>query len=566
MEFGKETQKRIDDWLSGAIDKATKDEIKRLLKDEPKTLIDAFSTNLSFGTGGVRAVMGVGTNRLNQYTIAAAMQGLSNFLKQSKANPSILIGYDGRNNSRLFAEKSAEVLAGNGIKVFIFKELRPTPLVSFGCRFQKCDAAVMITASHNPPKYNGFKIYEADGGQLTAPLDQQVINEMQKIEGFNVKTAPLNHPLINWVQDEIDQAYLQEVNTIANYPEKTKKNASKIKIAYTNLHGTGITLTPKVLNNFGFTNVEFVEKQLPIDGNFTNAPSPNPEDNSALFLGIELMLSKNCDLLIATDPDADRVGVVVNHRGKAVHLTGNEVACLLVYHICEAVKDPKGACIKSIVTSELFKEIVNSFNMHSLDVLTGFKYIAEKIKEWEKSKEFNFIFGAEESCGYLRGTFVRDKDGISASALICEMALKMKEEGKTLIDFLHSLYSKYGVFRESLLSISLPEGIEGMNKMKSLMGNLRSNPPKIIANQTVEIFDDYSVPNTIKRSPLPKADMLVFYFTDQSKLVVRPSGTEPKIKIYAGIKEKNFSSIDEGIMNADKKIKELLDAMKELFR
>lgn len=577
--FEAKVQNNISTWLNGPYDEMTKNEIRKLLKNNPPALLDAFSENLSFGTGGVRAIMGIGTNRLNIYTIAVAMQGLANFLKKQKNNASVLIGYDGRNNSRTFAEQCAKVLVANKIKVFIFKELRPTPLVSFGCRVKKCAAAIMITASHNPPKYNGFKIYGSDGGQIVSPQDKVLISEMEKVGSFsnvNLLTT-LDNPLIEWIDKEMDELYLQQLKTLNNYPQENKTDGKKLHIVYTNLHGTGITILPQALKDWGFTNISLVEQQVPIDGNFSAASSPNPEEKEALKLGIELLLKKRADILIATDPDADRVGVVVNHKGQAIILSGNQVAALLAYHLCDTLSQQKklpknGALIKTIVTTELFREIAKYYKMASIDVLTGFKYIAEKINLWEQDKKLQFVFGAEESCGYLTGTFVRDKDAISISALIAEMALRAKQQGKSLIDLLYVLYAKFGIFREKLLSLSFTEGAESLQKMQKAMGKLRKNPPKLIANYAIATIEDYQAGTILdfasgKTSTLdlPKSDVLRFFLKDNSKIVIRPSGTEPKMKVYVGVMEKSFTSIDEGIAKCDARLEALASSVKAML-
>ena len=575
--FDEPVKKNILSWLNGPYDEKTKEEIKYLLQTNPKALINAFFKPLSFGTAGAREIMGVGTNRLNRYTIHTITQGLANYLKkekkEKKEKSSVIIGYDNRNNSRFFAEETAKVLAGNGFYVYLFQALRPTPLVSFGCRYKHCAAAVMITASHNTPEYNGYKVYWSDGGQVIPPHDEGIMEEVKKItSNKQIKISEKKDPLISSILTSIDEAYLKRLNTLVTY-DKSKSFGKDLSIVYTNLHGTGITIVPKALKERGFTNLSFVEEQKVTSGDFPFAPHPNPEEREALSLGIEKMLRTNGDILIANDPDADRMAVVVNHKNTPYILTGNQLASLFVHHICEMQKTtlPKNsAFIKSIVTTELFKVIVESFHMKSFDVLTGFKYIAEKIDLWEKNKDYKFIFGAEESYGYLFGDFVRDKDAISASCLIAEIALLSKKEEKTLLDVLYSLYKKYGIYREKIRSISFSEGKEGMEKMKNLMEQLRKKPPQAIANCSVAILEDYqtgliyNLKEKKKKSlSLPKSNVLVFHLEDATKLTLRPSGTEPKIKIYGEVHEENFSSLEEGIKICDERLIALIDAIEE---
>lgn len=552
--FDEQTKKNISSWLEGPYDAKTKEEIQELLKKDPEKLKDAFFQNLSFGTGGARAIMGTGTNRLNVYTIRAMTQGLANYLKKEVKKPTVLIGFDNRNNSNLFAEETAKVLAANEIKVFLFKNLRPVPLVSFGCRLKKCSAAVMITASHNPPKYNGFKVYWSDGGQILPPHDSGIINEVSKITSPNqIKETSLTNPLIEIIDEEMDKAYLQELSTL-----KSTGSVSDLKIVYTNVHGTGITLLPKAFLDWGFKNVSLVEEQKKCDGNFPFAANPNPESKETLELGINLLIKTESDILIATDPDADRVVVVANHNNKPFIFSGNQLAALLLNHIINKGNLPKNSlCIKTIVTTELLKAICDSAGIMCIDVLTGFKYIAEKINLFEK----NYIFGAEESCGYLAETFVRDKDAISAACLIAEYANILKLKKKTLVDELFALYKKEGLFREKLVSLDFKEGQEGQKQIETLMLRLRDSTPKEIIGQKVILIEDYQKRevlnlNTKKTSPidLPKSNVLRLFLQDNTKIVIRPSGTEPKVKLYIGVVEKKIIRIEDAIELCDKKL------------
>ncbi|MCE2982287.1 MAG: phospho-sugar mutase [Parachlamydia sp.] len=579
IHFDLETQKNVDHWLDGQYDEETKKQIKSMLAEDPKQVIDAFFTHLNFGTGGLRGIMGVGTNRMNIYTVRAATQGLANYiLKQTEQQkPSVFIGYDSRLQSRQFAEETAKVLAGNEIEAYIFKNIRPTPLVSFGCRFKGCTAAVMVTASHNPPIYNGYKVYWSDGGQLVPPNDSGVIAEAAKVTDPSlVRSVPsLDHPLIHEIEEEVDQAYLSAIKSLQNYPDVNRQEGKRIKIAYTSLHGTGITLMPQALKEWGFTTVSYVESQIIPDGSFPTVNSPNPEEKAAMELGIKKMLENQSDVLIANDPDADRIGVAVLYQGEAVLLNGNQICVLLLEHVCEALAKenrlpPNAAFIKTIGTTELFKAICDFYKRPSFNVLTGFKYIAEKIHEWEVLPNgHQFIFGGEESYGYLLGTFSRDKDAILCSALICEAALQAKIAGKTLVDQLHDLYHKYGVYQEKLLSINFGETKEGKEQMSLGMQKIRSSHLLAIDSIPVAAIEDYSSSTkydveTGKTEPiqLPVSDVLLYWLNDGTKVMIRPSGTEPKVKIYCGLVEKNFNSIEEGIEACQKRCDAILNFMK----
>ncbi|HEU64296.1 MAG: Phosphoglucomutase [Candidatus Anoxychlamydiales bacterium] len=563
-------KKRIQTWLEGPFDDETKNEIKKLLKENSKELVNAFSDTLTFGTGGIRAKMGIGTNRLNKYTIAIATQALSNYiLSQKSKDPSVLIGFDNRQNSKLFAFEASKVLAANKIKVYLLKELRPTPIVSFGCRFKNCISAIMITASHNPKEYNGYKVYWKDGGQVLPPHDTGIIAEYNKIDSIEkVKLLDtIEHPLIEFILEEIDKAYTKNLFSLELF--KNKIENPNLKIVYSNFHGTGITLTPKCLNELGFKDIFIVKEQEAIDPNFTNAPKPNPEEKESLELGIRYLKEKNADIFIATDPDADRVGAVINHENTPYILTGNELSCIMLNYLCKKKSlYSKTAAIKTIVTTELFTRISEHYDIHSIDVLTGFKYIAEKIHEFEVDNSFEFIFGAEESLGYLIHTFARDKDAISASLLIAKIALDAKKENKTLIDLLYDLYQTHGIYREKQASIAFEPTLENFEKMKKLMQRLRENPPKTIANETVAFIDDYKTSETLDLQTqtktileLPSSDVLRFWLADNSKIVIRPSGTEPKVKIYVGVQELNITDLKNDIKKCDMHLDVLIDAI-----
>ena len=575
-----QTQKKIDIWLNGDYDEESKNTIRSLQKNDPQALIDSFYTSLSFGTGGMRGIVGVGTNRMNQYTVRAATQGLANHLhKLHQGAITAIIGYDSRNQSKFFAEETAKVLAGNGIQVYLAAELRPVPWVSFGCRLKGCQVGIMITASHNPPEYNGYKVYGRDGGQVIHPDDQSIVDEVAKITDLKmVKTANLNSSLIKKVDKEIDEPYLYAIQNSQFYPEENKMYGHTLKVVYTSLHGTGITLMPQALKSWGFTNVSYVESQIIPNGNFPTVKLPNPEEKEALTLGIQLMEENRSDILIATDPDADRVGIAVMHEGKACLMTGNQVAAVCVAHICEALtakgKMPeKGAFIKTIGTTELFKVIAESYRKKCEDVLTGFKYVAQKIREWEGNPQgYRFIFGGEESYGYLLGTYARDKDALVSSALICEVALHLKLRGRTLIDYLHSLYEKYGFYYETLYSIKFPESKEGKAKMADGIAKMQKTPLKEIAGYPVAIVEDYHQSTkthleTGKIEPitLPKENVLRYWLKDGGKLMIRPSGTEPKIKIYCGVIKKDFKNIEEAEKEGKKEAEALVEGLRRIF-
>jgi phosphomannomutase len=545
-------EKKIQDWLEGPYDPEMKAEIRRLQDADPKSLSDAFYKDISFGTGGMRGIMGVGTNRMNIYTIRMATQGLANYIKkESVGDPLVFIGYDVRHQSREFAEETAKVFAGNGLRVLLSKDICPTPLVSFACRHFGCSAAVMITASHNPPQYNGYKVYWSDGCQIIPPHDEEIMTEVKKIKSPDQVLLGSKYEEIG---SEIDEAYLAELKKLQMVPELSDV---PLKIIYTNLHGTGIRLIPSALKKWGYSNLAFVEKQLPLDGNFTFAPSPNPEEEKALKLGMEQLKEEKADLLIATDPDADRIGVAIQN----MRFTGNQIACMCLHHICKTLTEkgefPENAAfIKTIVTTELFKTIAESFGGKCIDVLTGFKYIGRMIGVWESAFDgYRYLFGGEESYGYLFGTFVRDKDAVSSACLIAEMAAAAKKEGHTLLDLLHQIYRDFGIHRESLTNLGFTDSKAGMDEMNNLMKRLRETPPKQIGGQPVALLEDY----LLGHDGLPPSDVLRFWLADASKLVIRPSGTEPKVKIYAEVVKKGGEEIAKDIAACDARLKKLVE-------
>jgi len=535
LQLDPEVMIRVKAWMEGPFDEETKAEIRRLMTQDPQELSSAFFKDLSFGTGGMRGLMGIGTNRMNVYTVRIATQGLANYLKLQSVGENghfVFIGYDVRDNSRLFAEESARILAGNGIRVFISREICPTPLASFACRFLGCSAAIVITASHNPPQYNGYKVYWNDGAQVVAPHDKGIIEEVHRVK--RILLGSIDSPFVHWSSREIDEAYLKELKKLQLLPNL---KGSNLKIVYTNLHGTGIRIIPQALAEWGFGPPDLVEAQAAPDGKFTHAQSPNPEEEKALELGTRQLLHSSADLLLATDPDADRMGIVVRHGKKAYRMSGNQIACICLEHICTCLTEkgefPENAgFIKTIVTTELFKAIATNFGGTCIDVLTGFKYIGEMLRLWENSfGGLQYIFGAEESYGYLFGTFVRDKDAISSCCLISEAAALAKTRNETLLDQLYSIYKKYGVHRESLTNLAFKDTPDSLKQIESLMCKLRAHPPTSIGGIQVISIEDFSNGSL----QLPKSNVLRFWLSDRSKLVIRPSGTEPKIKIYAEV-------------------------------
>jgi phosphoglucomutase/phosphomannomutase len=538
-------QSKAHRWLTPPFDSATQEEVKNLLSQDPQQLIDAFYANLSFGTAGLRGIVGVGTNRMNRYTVAIATQGLANYiLKHSKA-PRVAIAYDCRHHSKEFAQAAASVLAANGIEVLLSTELRPTPFLSFVCRHRRCIAAIMITASHNPPQYNGYKVYWEDGAQIVPPHDQGIIQEIHRITDIsNVKTADVSHPLIHFLDSSDDEAYLQQLSLLQLSPD-TSKEGHLLQVVFSNLHGTGMTLLPRALKLWGFTELHSVKQQELPDGNFPTVHTPNPELKETLKLGIDLLLQIQGDILLATDPDADRIGVAIQHKGKAVLFNGNQIASICLYYLLNTLHAhhqlrKKSFVVSTIVTTPLLKALCEAYGVLYFDTLTGFKYIGEKIREFElKSPQYHFLFGAEESFGFLYGSHARDKDAMITACLLCEIALHQKKQGQSLLDLLYLIYEQFGVYDEKQLSISLPEGEKSQKLIEHSMKHLRDHPHFHLEERKTLFIDDYLLSvrkdlRTQQTSPLllPKSDVLVYHYDNGSQFVIRPSGTEPKIKIY----------------------------------
>lgn len=568
-------QKNAQQWLdSNSIDSSTKDIIKDMMLNNIEQFNESFYRNLEFGTGGLRGIMGIGTNRMNQYTVAMATQGFANYIIESNPNKEIkaVISFDNRNNSKEFAQITARVMAANGFKVFLFKELRPTPELSYAVRYFGCDAGVMLTASHNPKDYNGYKAYWNDGGQLVSPHDTLVIEKVMKITDYSQVKIQENLDNITILEKSFDDKYLEEVLKLSLNPQIINKH-SDIKICYTPLHGTGITLVPKALEMYGFKNVNIVSEQAIIDGNFPSCKSPNPEENSAMEMGIKLAKEIDADILLATDPDADRVGIAVKDQSNEfILINGNQTATVLTYYILKTLKETsrlKGNeyTIKTIVTSELIKKVSESFGVKNYDVFTGFKFIADKILQLEGKEKY--VCGGEESYGFSIGDFVRDKDAVSACCMIAEVCAWAKEQGKTFFDILLDIYLEYGFFKEELISIT-KQGKQGAEEIQNMMLVFRENPPKTLIGLEVVRIKDYQKQlnidlknNTEEALDFPKSNVLQFFLEDGSKVSVRPSGTEPKIKFYFGVYNKLHSIEDypELLKKANEKISRIISEL-----
>ena len=544
-----------------------------MLDNDPNELTESFYRNLEFGTGGLRGIMGAGTNRMNVYTVAMATQGFANYIRKmhpDKKDLSIAISYDGRNNSPAFANVTADVMSANGIKVYIFDCLRPTPELSFAVREMKCDAGVMVTASHNPKEYNGYKAYWNDGGQLVSPHDKNVIAEVEKITDPSMVNFKRNPNLITVLDEKFDDIYLNKVYGLSLSLDLIKKHKD-MKIVYTPIHGTGRRLVPEILKRKGFENVYCVEEQMVVDGNFPTVKSPNPEEPAAMALAVKKAQEVNADLVMATDPDADRVGIAIkDDKGEFILLNGNQTGSLFVYYLLTRWKElgkltGKEYIVKTIVTTELIFEMAKKYGVDRYDVLTGFKYIADKILELEGKKQF--IGGGEESYGYLAGDFVRDKDAVIATSMIAEAAAWAAEQGKTLYQLLMDIYKEFGLYKEKLVSLT-KKGISGTEEIKALMSKFRTTPPTVIAGEKVVETRDYKLQAakdlaTGKVTPitLPKSDVLQFFTESGSKITIRPSGTEPKIKFYFSMKGDASKGLEAAIKTLDTKLEQ---AAKEL--
>lgn len=569
-ELLKDVLAKAQTWLDGSYDEETKNEVRRMIEADDKTeLIESFYRDLEFGTGGLRGIMGAGSNRMNIYTVGAATQGLSNYLKSQFADLpqiSVAIGHDCRNNSRKFAEISADIFSANGIKVYLFEDLRPTPEVSFAIRHFGCQSGIILTASHNPKEYNGYKAYWDDGAQMIAPHDVNVITEVMKITDVADIKFKGNPDLIEIIGEEIDQIYINQIKTISLSPEAVKKHHD-IKIVYTPIHGTGITIVPRALKEYGFTNIIDVPEQNVISGNFPTVHSPNPEEPAALDMAIQKAKATDADIVMATDPDSDRIGIAVkNDKNEWVLVNGNQTMLLFIYYLIRRWNElgklkGKEYVVKTIVTSEVIKDVAIQNGVECFDSYTGFKWIAAIIRELEGKKEY--IGGGEESYGFLPAPYVRDKDAVSSCVLMAEMVAWAKDNGKTIYEMLQDIYVEYGYGKEKGISV-VRTGKSGAEEIVKMMSDFRNNPPKELAGSKVRMIKDFQ---TLKQTNLQtgevvdlvmpaKSNVLQFYTEDGTKISVRPSGTEPKIKFYIDVRGEMQSRADYDAADAaaDKKI------------
>jgi phosphoglucomutase len=565
---------KVEQWLAGNYDQATKDAIALMQSQSHDELADSFYRNLEFGTGGLRGIMGVGTNRINKYTIGMATQGFANYLNKSYSGEkiSVVVGHDSRNNARFFAETTAQVFAANGIKVYLFEALRPTPELSFAIRTLGAKAGVVCTASHNPKEYNGYKAYWNDGGQLVPPHDKNVITEVEAIQSIDDVKWEGGATNIELIGSSMDDAYTKMLQTLSVYPEVIAQQHD-LKIVYTPIHGTGITLVPKVLAAYGFTNVHVVEEQSIPDGNFPTVHYPNPEETETMSIGLQKAKALDADIILGTDPDADRVGVgVKNHKGDWVLMNGNQTAVLAFAYMMEARKakgiaKPNDMVITTIVTTAMINEVAKQNNVNCYNVLTGFKWVAELVKEKEGRE--NYIIGGEESFGLMIGDQIRDKDAVSAVAILCEMAAYEKAKGSTLFNKLIELYLQYGFYYENLISIT-KKGMNGQAAIAKMMEDYRQSPPTTIDGEAVTTLLDYELQvgknlatGETWKIDLPKSNVLQFITANGTKISARPSGTEPKIKFYFSVntKLKDKASFDTTYQMLQDKIKAIISSM-----
>ena len=558
-----DVKKKAQVWLDGNYDEATKSAVRSMLENSDTTdLVESFYKDLEFGTGGLRGIMGVGTNRMNIYTVGSATQGLSNYLKKEFAGQqiSVVVGHDSRNNSRLFAESAADIFSANGIKVYLFESLRPTPEISFAIRHLGCQSGIVITASHNPKEYNGYKAYWSDGAQVIAPHDHNIINEVNKIKSVDDIKFEGNKELIQIIGEDVDSVYLEEISKLTLSPESIKRNKD-MKIVYTPIHGTGITVIPRALKMYGFENIIDVPEQNVISGDFPTVISPNPEEPAALQMAVDKAKEVGADIVMASDPDADRVGIAVkNDKGEWILVNGNQTAMMLVYYLVKRWSElgkitGKEYLVKTIVTTELIATMAKKFNVPYFDCYTGFKWIAAIIREQEG--KMKYIGGGEESYGFLCQDFVRDKDAVSACTMIAEVAAWAKDNGKTVYELIQDIYLEFGFSKEKGISV-VKKGKSGAEEIKQMMAGFRVAPPKELAGSQVVVIKDYSTLRMIdvlagktETLEMPESSNVLQYFTaDGTKVSVRPSGTEPKIKFYIEVKLPIASRADYDAVNA----------------
>jgi len=567
-----EILQKAEAWLSDIFDNNTRSEVNRLINENPKELEEGFYKNAEFGTGGMRGMMGVGTNRINKYTLGKNTQGLSDYLKKSFPNKEIkvAIAYDCRNNSQKLAKVVADVFSANGIKVFLFSELRPTPELSFAVKKLDCQCGIVLTASHNPPEYNGYKVYWEDGGQLVPPQDSEVIDMINALE-YSAINFQANEDLIQEINTEVDQDFADASVKNGSF-DNSASARENLNIVFTSLHGTSITMIPEVLEKAGFTNVHIVEEQREPNGNFPTVKSPNPEEPEALKMALELAEKKRADIVIGTDPDCDRLGVAVRDlKGEMILLNGNQTMLIMTWFLLEEWK--KQGRIKgnefiasTVVSTPMMKNLTEAYGVKYIEVLTGFKWIAKLIKD---HPEMNFIGGGEESFGYMVGDFVRDKDAVTATLLACEIAAKMKDEGKSFYAKLLELYTEYGLYREELISL-VKKGIQGEQEIKQMLIDLRENPWEEIDGEKVVLIEDYKTSiakntqnHTESTIDIPKSNVLIYYTENGTKIAARPSGTEPKIKFYISVNKdldavENYTTENQKLSDKIARIKEEL--------
>ena len=577
MNLDQNIEKKIKEWTSTPYEKECIEEIQALVdKEDEKELIERFGAELDFGTGGIRGIIGYGTNRMNIYVIAKATQGLANYiLKNNIKEPKAVIAYDSRIYSQEFAKKTATVLASNGIKTYIFRELRPTPELSFAIRYLKCTTGVVITASHNPKEYNGYKAYWDDGAQVIAPHDTGIIEEVRKIKDLSqVKDASfddlIDKKMIEWIGEEVDDAFIDEIIKLSINREKIKE--TDVKIVFTPLHGTGGTLIPKAMKKLGMAEPIYVDSQMKPDPNFSTVAYPNPEEKEALTLAINRAKETSADMLIATDPDADRMGIAVRNKdGEYEIVTGNQIGSILEFYILSEKKAryelPKnGAVVKTIVTTELQSDIANDFDIKIFNTLTGFKYIGQKIRQFENDKNYQYIFGGEESYGYLTGTHARDKDAIASALMIAECCAYLKNAGMSILDFLNNIYSRYGYYIESLESRSL-KGLTGQEVISRIMEYFRehglNNLGRIKTKKIIDYKNDLVYDASNSQYTLPKSNVIQFFLEDDSKITLRPSGTEPKIKFYFSSKGVSLDDSKNKVELLKKEFMQIVDKIIE---
>jgi phosphomannomutase len=572
MHIEKNILDKVNEWLTPTFDQKTQDEIKEMMTSSPKNLEESFYKNLEFGTGGMRGIMGVGTNRINKYTLGKNTQGLSDYLKKSFSGEQlkVVIAYDCRHNSDTLAKVVADVFSANGIQVYLFSEMRPTPELSFAVKHLNCHAGIVLTASHNPPEYNGYKVYWQDGGQIVPPNDVEIVQEIENLNYSEIK-FDANESLIEYIDVAVDEAFAK--STVDNASFNTSAEARKnLKIAYTSLHGTSIKMVPKVLEKAGYTDVNIVPEQAEPNGNFPTVISPNPEEPEALTMALDLANKINADIVFGTDPDSDRLGVAVrNNKGEMQLLNGNQTMVVMTHYLLEQWQkagkiNGKQFIGSTIVSTPMMLELASAYNVECKVGLTGFKWIAKFIQDFP---ELEFIGGGEESFGYMVGDAVRDKDAVGAILLMCEIAAQAKEKGSSVYKELEQLYVDYGFYKEHLISIT-KKGIEGANQIKQMMVDMRENPVSEINGQRVIMVEDYQnstarnlLNNETETLFIPKSDVLIYYLEDGSKICARPSGTEPKIKFYFSVNTaiESQDEIPAAIEHLDTKIANIITEM-----